>query len=152
MSLRQHSRMKIDTMKLASRGLDEDFRKLVMKQLGDISDEELEIYGSRVAVATYLAPERTAGGVYLPQKSVDEDLYQGKIGVLIKVGNTAFKYDGVGHWNEKDGAPGRAPKIGDYVVFSPHSGIRNMGIRGNHCRIMFDKDIEGRVGDPAIIY
>ena len=41
--------------------------------------------------AIYIAPEKTAGGIIRPQSNIDEDIHQGKVGLIVGVGPLAFQ-------------------------------------------------------------
>lgn len=145
MSLRQHSRMKIDVAKLADRESNEDFRKLVWRLVGDLKG--LEPVGVEVVVATYVSSRKTSGGVYLPDKSVDEDRWQGKVGLILKMGDIAFKYyQGAYPWE------GRKPEVDDYVMFVPDSSQTEFGWYGNSLRVLRDYQCRLIVTDPKAIY
>ena len=64
---------------------DVDPRDAILKNLGDILDG-YEILVNEVLVATYRRPEKTASGFFLPRKTLEEDLFQSKCGLVVKVG------------------------------------------------------------------
>ncbi len=145
MSMRQkHSRMKIDVSTLADRKLDDDFKKMCLEQLGDLSG--IEVLGENVLVASYIAPRITAGGIILADNSLDEDRWQGKVGLVLKLGPMAFKYAG------QYAFEGLTPKSGDYVTFNSADGFNEIGIRGQSCRLIPSQLLSMRITDPKIIY
>lgn len=137
------SRMKLGTIELSERSATADFKKLVLKDLGDISG--VVILGSDVLVATYIKPRKTAGGIFLPDKSAEEDRHQGKIGLVLKLGESAFSYSGPYKYE------GTVPKVGDYVAFHT-SDTREIGIRGVSCRTVDSSLIRMIVPDPDSVY
>ena len=143
-----NSRMKVDTSMLADRSSNEDFRDLVMTKLkGWLADPQNRPLGDQILVATYVQPRRTAGGILLPDKSVDEDRWQGKVGLLLKKGSNAFKFINGGYkYPEED-----VPEIGDYVVYST-SDTREIGVLGLSCRYVDYWLVRGTVSDPGSIY
>lgn len=146
-ALMQRSRMRLETVQIAERAANEDFRDVVMRALGDLSD--FHVLGTDVLVATYIAPKKTAGGIILTDKGVDEDRWQGKVGLVIKMGEDAFKYS-----YQANGAyeyQGKKPQVGDYVAFHT-SDTRELGIRGVSCRTIDASLIRMIVPSPDDIY
>lgn len=125
-----NSRMKANTADLANRSTHDSFKKLVMQALGDL--DGYEPLGTTVLCATYVQPARTAGGILLPDKSVDEDRWQGKLNLVLKLGEQAFRY--ADHYQQVP-YQGPRPKVGEYVLFHPQDG-RELFIRNTSCRIV----------------
>lgn len=133
-----------------------DPKQALLDSLGDISG--VEVLYNNVMVATYIAPPRivqTAEGpktIHLPDRSHEEDRFQGKAALVIKLGPTAFKYDG--------SYPYEGPKIepGDWVFLRPSDGMEMFKASaedrntGTSCRIIEDRFVLGRVKDPAAIW
>lgn len=146
-SLIARSRMRLNTHDLANRKVNEDFGTLVQENLGDLSD--FKVLGSNVLVATYIAPRTTSGGIILSDKGVDEDRWQGKVGLVLKVGEDAFKY------NYTPGGAyeftGTAPKAGDYITFHT-SDARELSVRGVSCKLIDASLIRMIVPSPDDIY
>ena len=65
-----------------------DPREVIMKNVGDLSS--VEIFNNQILVAIYIRPEKTSGGVLLPNQTRDEDKWQGKMGLVLKKGPSAF--------------------------------------------------------------
>jgi len=61
-----------------------DPKKVILDEMGDIS--KVELFNNQVLVAIYMRPEKTASGILLPGQTRDEDKYQGKAGLVIKLG------------------------------------------------------------------
>jgi co-chaperonin GroES (HSP10) len=124
-----------------------DPKAFLLEGLGDISD--VELFHNNLIVAIYRRPEKTAGGIILTDKHRDEDVYQGKIGMVVKLGPNAFKGDDAWNWPDI--------KEGDWVVFRPSDGW-SMSIRGKGktdpvlCRRLKDTSIEGRIPNPDMIW
>lgn len=114
--------------------------------------DHIEIFHNAVLVATYIEPEQTQGGVFLPDKALQENRFQGKCGLVLKMGPRAFI----------DQPPhvlfgGIAPKEGDWVIVRPSDGLEMFlapaGSRdGVSVRWFEDTQIKGRVPDPSMIY
>lgn len=91
---------------------DEDPKTVINRELGKRA-QGMHPIGAQILIGTYVRPEKTAGGIFLTDKNREEDLYQGKVGLVMGMGPLAFTDDErTGH---KWGKP--VPKIGDWVVF-----------------------------------
>lgn len=117
-----------------------DPAKELMKKVGDLS--AITIFGPKVLVALYLRPNTTAGGIILTDKAQDEDIYQGKIGLVLKKGPTAFTDSG---WFDE------TVNVGDWVWFRASNGTA-MKFNEVDCRYMEDIRVEGKIADPDAIW
>lgn len=122
----------------------EDPRNVVLNAIGKAIDS-VEVFGSRVLVATAPHKDRSKGGIIFTDKRLDEGRYQGKVGLILKVGPSAFKYDGEFKWE------GAIPEVGDWVCFRPSDSWES-AINGLSCRFILDSLIVGRVHSPEDIY
>ncbi len=120
-----------------------DFKAAVLKALGDLS--QYEVLGSGVLVATYVRPEKTKGGILMPDKTKDEDRWQGTVGIVLKMGDQAFKFDGAFEYK------GRVPKVGEYVMFHT-SDTRELFIRRTSCRLIDSSLVRMVVPAPDDLY
>lgn len=116
----------------------------MLKSLGDLSGFQLA--GARVLVWPYIRSRKTKGGIILTDKSVKEDLYQGAVGYVLKVGPLAFKDDPEQNIN----FAGFSCAPGDWVTFSPGEGKR-LQVNGVDCRLFEDSLIQAKVADPDTI-
>lgn len=121
----------------------EDPAKVLTDKIGDLSG--IEIFHNQVLLAVYMRPEMTAGGLHLPQRHTDEDRFQSKIGLLLKVGSEAFK-DDTGVWFN-----GVEFKVGEWLLFRPSDGYQ-ITVNKEPCRLLTDTAIKGRVAHPDLIY
>jgi len=119
-----------------------DPKEALKKELGDIS--KVEIFNNQVLVAVYIRPQKTKSGIYLSDKTTDEDRYQSKVGLLVKKGNTAFVSDGA--WFENTEF-----NLGDWLVFKPSDGW-NITVNGVLCRILDDVSVRGRIDAPDRVW
>ena len=101
----------------------------------------------RVVVKPAPAEEKTKGGIIITSKAKDEDRFQGKVGLLLKKGPTAFKYDKSGHHYYE----GKAPDVHDWVVYRPSDGWE-IGLNGVACRVIRSAMLRGVVTDPETIW
>lgn len=121
-----------------------DPKKLLLSKVGKI-DGELTVLHSQVLVAGYVRPAKTRGGIWMTDKAVEEDRWQGNVGMVIALGKGAFKDDGVAQFH------GDSLKVGDWVMYTPADGI-SMFIREVPCRLFQDTRILMKVTNPEIYY
>lgn len=130
---------------------DVDPREVILKQVGDLDD--IEVFGNDILVAIYKRPEKTKSGLYLVDTTRGEDVHQGKVGLILKMGPTCFVDD--------SGDKFRDIKEGDWVVFRPSDGWRVTlnTLDGNvskdasvDCRVVSDLSVRARVKHPDAIY
>lgn len=117
-----------------------DPKSALLKEVGDISN--VKIFNNQVLVAIYIRPELTAGGIIITNNIRDEDKWQGKVGLVLKKGPTAFTHD----WFK-----GQEINENDWAVFRPSDGW-GLTINGQMCRILEDTVIRGRTQHPDAIY
>jgi co-chaperonin GroES (HSP10) len=115
-----------------------DPRQKLLDELGDIS--EVELWHNQVLCAIYVAPERTKGGIIRPASNVEEDVFQGKVGLIVKLGPRAFQSDAKWTWPDDVG-------LGDWVFYKISDGWA-VSINRVRCRILEDIDVKGRVAHP----
>jgi len=115
----------------------------------------MQLFGSRVLVATYVRSSETKskGGIIFIDKTREEDKHQGKIGLVVALGHHAFK--------DKDFWNGQAPEVGDWVMYNIQDTRRLILVAPDatttadaqiECRIMEDTAIQGVVDDPTVVY
>lgn len=118
---------------------DTDPAKALQKELGSL--EGIEIFHNQVLAAVYIRPEKTAGGIMLPETVRGEDRYQSKVGLIVKTGPNAF-VDPEGVWFKDVDL-----KVGDWVIFRPSDGW-SITINKVLCRILDDTVIRGKTNHP----
>ena len=127
-----------------------DPKKALLDAVGDAVDA-FEVFHNLVLVATYIEPEKTAGGIIKPDKSIQENRYQGKAALVLKIGPRAFV----------DQPPhilfgGVKVEPGDWVMVRPSDGMEmflgSAERGGASVRLFEDSHIKGRVTDPTVIY
>jgi hypothetical protein len=147
----------------------ESAKAQIYHQIGDIGD--LEVFGQQVIVAVYIRPNFTAGGLIAGTKMQKEDIYQGKVVLILKCGPDAFQGDEsyakamfgdappptVGDWvflRSQDGTPISMQGEGAARVKVPDRRGDPMDVYdwdGWPCRIVKDDDIIGRAARPHSI-
>ena len=120
-----------------------DPKKDLLDKIGDIS--KFEIFNNQILVAVYIRPEKTKGGIYLTDNNRAEDKYQGKVGLVLKMGPSAF-VDDTQNWF-KDITVGQD----DWIVFRPSDGW-SVEINGVLCRILDDTSVRGKVDRPDRVW
>ena len=103
---------------------------------GDLS-KEVVLY-DLVLVATYFRPEKTAGGIIRPEDNIREDEYQGKTGLILKMG-------------EEISQPRVA--VGDWVVYSIKDGWPvAIGPHKLPCRLVPHDRIRMKTSSPETVF
>jgi len=129
---------------------DVDPKQAVLDKVGAL--DGVEIFGNDILVAIYKRPEKTKSGLILVDTTRGEDVHQGKVALVLKVGPTAFV--------DEEGNRFRDIDRGDWVVLRPSDGWRvtlNTQSKGTSedmvdCRVVSDLSIRARVSDPDTIY
>ena len=122
----------------------EDPVQKVFDRLGDAA-KGVTVYGNRVLVATAPHKDRSSGGIIFTDSIKAEGRYQGKVGLVLAIGPTAFQYDGSYQWE------GPAPEVGSWVFFrTPDTW--ECGLNGVSCRFVRDELIVGEVDGPDAIW
>lgn len=119
----------------------EDPRDTIWTGCGD-DLEKVDPFAQQVLVASYIRPAtRTAGGLEIAEEAVDEDRYQGKVGMVLKKGPRAFEDDGPVKFYGQNVEPG------DWVVFRASDGLKGM-IGSREVRFINDVSIKGKIDHP----
>jgi co-chaperonin GroES (HSP10) len=122
----------------------EDPREVILGQLGEIPPEF--VGWNKVMVALYIRPEKTLGGLILPDKSKDEDVFQGKVGLIVAMGPQAFVDD------DNTKFHGVKYSVGDWVWFRASEGWA-FQLHGVSCRLFHrEGDIYGRLTHPDDVW
>ena len=99
--------------------------------------------GWRLLILPYRGKGKTDGGIYLPDKVVEEQTVSTQVGYVLKVGSLAYKDSEkfpTGPWCEQ----------GDWVMFARYAGSR-FRIDGGEVRILNDDEILARIEEPEDI-
>ena len=133
----------VSARKTTQISLASDPKQALLDAVGDLSN--YDIFHNQILVAIYVRPNKTAGGIILTDNTLKEDEYQGKVGLVVKVGPTAFLD------TEDEDFQGQAVNVGDWVVFRTGDGWQ-LTIRDTACRILTDRTIRLRIKDPGDIF
>lgn len=120
-----------------------DKKKAIIAALGDMSG--VEVLSDLVLLGTYIRDEKRQSGLILPKEHLQEDEFQGKVGLVVKSGPLAY-----GDW-EDDKARGTNATKGTWVVFA----IKDtwpLQINGVACRVLPYDKIRIRLTDPKMVF
>ena len=119
-----------------------DPRDRLLAEIGDVS--QVELFHNEVLCAVYVAPEKMASGLVLPDSIRDEDKHQGKVGLIIKTGPQAFKTDDKWCWPDD-------LRVGDWIFYRVSDGWP-CTVNKVLCRMFKDTDIRGRIPHPDQVW
>jgi len=126
---------------------EDDPKKVVMDALENALDFLPNIYGSRVLVATAPSPNKR-GLIWVPDKPKDEGRWQGKVGLVLAYGPSAFRYDPQFPSYEWEGPK---PEVGQWVYYRTQDASE-FGINGVSCRFINDDMIYGDISDCEVVF
>ena len=122
---------------------DTDPAQEIVDKIGYIDD--IDLYYNKLLIGIYKRPERTKSGIILTDEIREEDNFQGKAGLVLKIGPTAFMDDGAAKFH------GQSVKVGDWIVFRPSNGLK-MDINGVRCVLLQDVQVELRISSPDVVF
>lgn len=120
-----------------------DPKQKLLEDLGDLST--VEIFNNQILVAVYIRPNKTKSGIYLSDQSREEDKVQGKVGLVVKKGPSAF-VDDANEWFKDISV-----ELNDWVVFRPSDGW-SITVNNVLCRMIDDTAIRGKVDVPDRVW
>ena len=121
---------------------EKDPKAALLEALGDT--DGFDLFNNQVLCAVYIRPNKTKSGIYLTDRTTDEDRFQSKTGLIIKTGPSAFE-------ESEDWFRQSRPKVGQWAIFRASDGW-NVTVNGVLCRLMDDISIRGRVSHPDLVY
>jgi len=122
---------------------EDDPAKTITDKIGSLDD--FTIFGNHVLIGIYERPNKTKSGVYLSDQTRNEDRYQGKAGLVLKKGPTAFVSDS--NYDFK----GQNAEVGEWVAIFVSDG-RQIVINGQLCRLVEDQYIRLKMPAPDVVY
>lgn len=114
----------------------------MIKKVGNL--KEIEVMYNMVLVATYIRPSKTKGGIIRPDQNVEEDVWQGKVGLVLKCGPDAFKDDADMTFN------GQKAEVGEWVVFKVGDAWQLL-VGDWPCRLVRDSGIRMKLASPLAV-
>lgn len=133
-----HSAQKIEQISRAA-----DPKQGIIEAVGDVSG--VDVLTDLVLVGTFIRSERRASGLLLPKEHLQEDEFQGKVGLVLKKGPLAY-----GDWEEGDEL-GQNAQLHTWVVFA----IKDtwpIQVNGVACRVVPYDKLRMRLTDPTAVF
>lgn len=115
----------------------------IIKLIGNLSTVKIKF--NMVLLATYFRPEKTAGGIIRPDANKAEDEWQGKVGLVMKLGPKAYQDD------EDTTFDGEKIEAGEWAVYKI-GDTWSLNINGYPCRMIRDSSIKMTVEDPNMVF
>jgi len=126
-----------------------DPKELLFEKIGALPEEVVQF--ARILVAIYQPPmvHKTAGGLLLTEPMKEEDieefLWMGKVGLIVHMGPQAYEDDDTTKFH------GTKNHIGDWVWCRPSDGLM-VEVNEVPCRVLAEKDIQGKIPHPDMIW
>lgn len=124
-----------------------DPKAVILDALGDLSGMDLML--NHILVAVYQrgkTAEKTKGGIYLPDKTKDEDKWQGSVGLVVGLGPKAYQDDEVTKFD------GESVEVGDWVWFRPAEGTLCV-VNKVLCRVFgSERGIVAKIPNPDYVF
>lgn len=122
-----------------------DPKEDIINKLGSL--DHFELFNNQVLVAVYKRPEKTKSGLYLTENTRSDDRYQSKVGLIVKMGPSAFEDNEEGWFQDTEF------NLHDWIVYRPSDGWEiTLGDQPIICRILIDTQIRARVNHPDQIW
>ena len=131
---------------------EDDPVEVINKLAGDL--DEIEVFNNQVLIGVYQRPKesKTTGGVILTHHTTDEDKYQSKVGVILRMGPKAF----IPPSADSTWFADQDMDEGDWVVFRPSDGWSLTLISKDEngkkqellCRMVDDTAIRAKIESP----
>jgi co-chaperonin GroES (HSP10) len=124
---------------------DQDPKKVLMDAIAPYLDD-IELMGAEFLAATYQRPEKTKGGLFLPDGQGHvrgEDVYEGKVQLVVKLGAQAFQDTDAVSFSIK-------PKVGDWVLIRVGDSFPLI-LGSTACRLIMDERVRAIIKRPDIV-
>lgn len=105
-----------------------------------IRDRVPQPTGWRITVLPYMGPEKSKGGIALPDQTRQLNQLTTSCGYVLKMGDLAYA-------DQSKFPNGPWCKEGDWVIFARYGGSR-LNIEGGEIRVLNDDEILAVVSDP----
>ena len=130
--------------KLATLDTPEKFKAFILKHMEEPL-KSVDVLYNQVLMVIFVRPEKTSGGIIRPFANVQEDIWQGKAGLVLKLGPTAFKDDDTYSFH------GQKVDVGEWGIFKVGDAW-SVQVAGFGCRLVTDSSIRLKVGNPNVIF
>ncbi|HWG71257.1 MAG TPA: hypothetical protein VN692_17705 [Steroidobacteraceae bacterium] len=129
---------------------DRDPREDIREDVGAVTDT-IDPLGAGVLIVMYergkgKGEAKTAGGIILANKTLDEDKYQGKAGLVMKLGPIAFTDDASHQWGD------RVPRVGDWVMVNVGDSFAFDLPGDRRARIVEDVNVKAILRHPDMVW
>lgn len=115
---------------------EKDPKTLILDEIGDLKG--FIVPRNQLLVATYRRPEKTRGGIILTPGNLNEDLFQSKAGLVVKIGpDCQFDHIDV--------------KLHDWIVLRP-SDCWALEVNFVHCRLAHADQVRAVIEQPGIVW
>lgn len=122
----------------------DELKTEIMDSFGGALDG-VDVFKALVLVATFQRDRAAKGSKILTAGiTKKEDVYQGRVGLVAKIGPLAFQD------NKDVQFAGKRVDPGDFCFYTPADGKRMM-VNGVECRLIEDVHIDGKVLDPYVL-
>ncbi len=101
----------------------------------------VKVLGADLLMAIYVRPEKTASGIYVADVTRKEDIYQGKVGLVLALGPLAFVED------ETHKFGGVVPKVGDWIAVRVGDTFQ-LSLGQQACRLVQDVNVRAILDAP----
>jgi co-chaperonin GroES (HSP10) len=105
----------------------------------------IDVFGNQVLIGIYLRPEKTKTNIYIPDQTRKEDQWQGKAGLVLKMGPKAFVSD-----ENYDFGTDKV-EVGDWVAIFVADGHK-IDINKQLCRLVEDQHIRLKIPAPDLVW
>ncbi len=119
-----------------------DAKKIIFELVGNL--DNVEVIGSQVLLGIYVRPEKTKGGIFLTDSAKEEDIWQGKVGLVLKWGPDAFRDENGDLYEQR-------AEVGDWGVFRIND-TWTLKVGDMPCRLVADKSLRLKLKDPSIVF
>lgn len=135
---------------------EKQLKKDILDKIGDVSG--IKIAKNEVLLAIYQRPETTGGGIIQVARDLKEDIYQGKVGLVINIGEHC-KFDRVDPYTGVE--TGIPISLHDWVVVRPSdTWALDVNMHSDTlskkdfvaCRLVLDKDIRMQIPHPGVVW
>lgn len=106
----------------------------IINAVGDLT-KEVVLY-DLVLIGIYIRHERTSGGIIRPLENVQEDVFQGKTGLVLKLGEEVEN---------------PRVSVGEWVVYSIKDGW-SVTVNGTPCRLVPHDRIRMKTSSPDVVF
>lgn len=131
-----------------------DPKQEIWKKVGKL--DWLKVRSNQILVGVYERPKEAVYGtlkLHLADKTTEEDRYQGKVGLVLKMGPLAFKDDPA---DNVKFLPEDICKVGDWIVFRASDGwqmtLTGDGSNAQLCRMFVESDIRAVITSPDQVW